>query len=545
MADEREITLKQDGLAESSSNDDDTEISVFLHDVFSVVKAEKPQVYDVDTEFAKSRKNHSWFVILLVAGAAALAVLALWIGTVAIGQDVRDVPVEIEVFDDLNLQKLLDSVTRVETSLKTETEKRDATRAALGNELAALNFRRESEKNTVLALNLDNTEKERQIAAIDTRYSDLIVELERKYAPELDALDSRIADYERQMAAFDSRRVEEAQALQRAANAAELRYTMELESARAHYEKIIADMQSQLDMLRDLAARSGEESLGAVADRYGEEIAALRAAFDPVFQDEHGAYILQNGSPWRSYSAPPAPADEPPESAPSGESAPGEPADIPPAAESSTGEAPAEPDSAEPDAPAAPVPQPVYNEAVFNYAAQSREYIGYLSDILLTIPWEHSAPDYVTALRGTAFDSIDGFIAETRSYLRAVNAQTAAYDARIAELEALGLEKDARIAELNREVAAYRSFLKALAERNGDTGYIIEAGSPNRIVVYIDPLYGSSFQDRTAYVFRTGSEYIGSIAVTGSGGAFTARVLSLEAGKKLQNGDRIMLNMAR
>jgi hypothetical protein len=168
------------------------------------------------------------------------------------------------------------------------------------------------------------------------------------------------------------------------------------------------------------------------------------------------------------------------------------------------------------------------------------------------------------------FTSMREIGGEVSQLARRMEEQKAAFEVRIEEqkaaletqMEEEGIAFEARIKALSGEVsnliaenrtlttdlqfsndllARNRAYFGALAEKNGVAGYIIDLKSEGNILVYIDPLYGLSFKDRQAVVFRTGNEYIGLIRVSGDDRVFTASVVELSPGKRIEAGDRILL----
>ena len=94
------------------------EVELFLQDDVYAFNREKPQVYDLEKEFAKvkAQKKHTilWPLIILFI---VSAVLTFGI-TRYIAYQNRQISVNVDVFEDINLRKLLDMVSRLEEQVK-------------------------------------------------------------------------------------------------------------------------------------------------------------------------------------------------------------------------------------------------------------------------------------------------------------------------------------------------------------------------------------------------------------------------------------------
>src|SRR5574344_602313 len=110
------------------------EVRLFLQEEASVLKKEQPETYNLEEEFAKAKKNRSPFVLLLMTG-LFIIVIAATIGLYKyIDYRNKHIEVSVDVFEDVNLRKLLDMVSRTEESLalskksrnKIENERKDA-----------------------------------------------------------------------------------------------------------------------------------------------------------------------------------------------------------------------------------------------------------------------------------------------------------------------------------------------------------------------------------------------------------------------------------
>jgi hypothetical protein len=511
------------------------ETALFLKgDVLSQIRKKTSDIYDLETEYAKTAKNRSWFVILLISGTVLVTCLAVWIVSGIIERQKREVSVDIEAFEDLNLKNILDLVSRVEADYQSAITERAALEARRAVEINDLETTAEGERYKIRSLSLSSRETAERIAVIDSELERNIQYLNRSYTGQIQELDAKIVEYGRQLTSFDRDRVEQAQEMQKIAAAEAVRFRYEKEQLIMRYEEQIAAYRTMLAEAQRERLKSQSVSLDEVAARYTAEIATL----DPTLRDDAAAEIISQ------VETPDAPL---------------------PLARGT-------PEIFVPDDGR----QPLFAKMDDDYSKMDD-----LTQLLLTIPWKNNTPDYIRGMNNLFFISMREIGGEVSRLARRMEEQKAALEARIEEQKAafelhIAEQKaafetyiaeqiaafEARIGALTGEVnnliaenqaltrvlefsndllARNRAYFGALAEKSGVAGYIIDPKNVENILVYIDPLYGLSFKDRQAVVFRTGNEYIGLIRVSGDNRVFTASTLELSPGKRIEAGDRILL----
>ncbi|MDR0785658.1 MAG: hypothetical protein LBE74_07240 [Treponema sp.] len=541
----------------------------FREDAIKILKGDAPDVYDLETEFAKAKKNRSWFVILIILGVTVATVCGLLITTRIINTRTRNVPESINTFDDLNLKNLLDMASRIEFSYQTTLAEKSALEGEMAVELNKLETNAETERAAIRALSLPRVDENARIAQATAK---LLVDTDKvraKYAEPLVALNAKLEEYRSQIASFDKARIEQAEEQRKTANAEYLRFEHEKETIRAQYEETIANLLAVLTESQKVGLQTQLESIDVVSSKYKAEIAEL----DPVWENERNAAVIA------SIGAPPD----------------------------------------------AELPLPDERMRILAEINAAYRNMNALSSELLTIPWKNNTPSYVKAMDALFYETarsagaeiqqladtmdaqkqaLETQIAELQSLLadasaeaEAAKADNASLAARLADLtverEALSAEKQALTQEKNlltqerealtrekatliaeREalsaekqtltqeknaligesatlshnldaandlLARNRRFFRAVTEKNGAAGYVVDPRSRTDILVYIDPLFGLSFEGQRAFVFRTGNEYVGSVTISGSGGVFTARTVELAQGMAIEPNDKILL----
>jgi hypothetical protein len=222
------------------------EVRLFLEEAIDSLKNVPPSVYDVDEEYAKNRKNHSWSVIFIVGGVLIVIGLGLWLAAGIISKQMREVSVEIETFDDLNLRTLLDIASRVESAFNKAMAEQTSLEGLMRTELATLAFNAENERLVIADLTLPPGEANTRLAAINRRLARDENAVRQRYAASINELEAEIEGYRKQLSVFDQTRTEAAQNQQKAINAERMHFARERNRLQSFYENIIAELRAKL-----------------------------------------------------------------------------------------------------------------------------------------------------------------------------------------------------------------------------------------------------------------------------------------------------------
>src|SRR5574344_1748623 len=88
------------------------EVLLFLKDELQPLSHDKPHSYDLETEYAKTRKNKSSYIWVVMALSFVVVGLVTFGISRLVDYNNDKIKVSIDVFDDLNLRNLLDIVSQ-------------------------------------------------------------------------------------------------------------------------------------------------------------------------------------------------------------------------------------------------------------------------------------------------------------------------------------------------------------------------------------------------------------------------------------------------
>src|SRR5574344_2354308 len=103
---------KTEILPDTMSNEHRSEVMLFLKDELQPLSHDKPHAYDLTAEYAKTKKNKSPFIWVLMALCFVVAIIATYGISKYVDYQNNHIKVSIDVFNDLNLRNLLDIVSQ-------------------------------------------------------------------------------------------------------------------------------------------------------------------------------------------------------------------------------------------------------------------------------------------------------------------------------------------------------------------------------------------------------------------------------------------------
>ena len=119
-------------------NDDKIkELSLFLGDELEPLKrSKKVKVYDLETEYAKTRANRLWSVWITLGLTFAVVVLVTVFTIRGIGKSNDKIDVNLSSFEDLNLQNLFDQLQRAQDQFDAAAKKKAALQGSLESRIS-------------------------------------------------------------------------------------------------------------------------------------------------------------------------------------------------------------------------------------------------------------------------------------------------------------------------------------------------------------------------------------------------------------------------
>ena len=251
----------------------------------------KQEQYDVELEFARTKRNRNRFVPLMIVGLIAVCTIAVVGVTWFIQSNSRNIAIEVEDFVGVNLREVLDEAQRLQNEL--DAVMRELRQVIGDRDDRIETIERKRDQEITLLTNADFTSAQRgaRVNQVNARAAAEIETASAEAAPRIDELEERIAELRSAIDQYDTRQLEQARAqaeiLNNERRLFELQlqettdsYESQIETLTDHYESEIADLERfQTQFERALRARHQRE-IAALILRYnpdvgGEEVERL------------------------------------------------------------------------------------------------------------------------------------------------------------------------------------------------------------------------------------------------------------------------------
>ncbi|GAB6089169.1 hypothetical protein [Spirochaeta dissipatitropha] len=457
---------------------------LFLEDVKGELSQREKQ-YDIAAEFAKTRKNRSYLVPMIILSSILFSLL-LSVGVyLLIERNTARVQIQVGDFQDINLREVLDTVSRLESRLRRLQDARDRIESEYGRRQQDIRSRASREESLLLDRGLTqsqlNAERnqlaERQtqeLAAVEQRFESEMAENQAEINEVLDLLaqyDTRQRDTAReQQAVLDS----QSQLFELQLEELEAEYTARIENLERDYQERITELESHQDSLRS-----------TLEQRIARERAELVRRYNPLLNQGAAAEIIGGDLPVTAAFA------------------------------SSDNFFPS---------------YPVLEQEGIQESGEPERISSYLQELELLlarldqIPYTNSVPDILAHITARS-----RYL--SMSYQLTRERQAEVLSRRLVQIQ----EREEYIGRL---MYAAEFFTRSSREN----GYILNPLDPDQMIVYVDPERLARSTKR-GYVFRTEDQLIAEIEIRTEGMRQYAEVISLTPGEHIEPFDTILLQL--
>ena len=252
------------------------EVLLFLNDELNRLQTvNSSDSYNLEEEYAKTRKNKSPFVFILLFVSALIVVLVAWGITAGIEKQNSEITVNLQEFEGLNVKNLLDSVSKVQANYDSAMKNKMNIMSDRDVALRKAEEKRDSDLFLIDSLNLDSKETQKRKASVQEEYEEAIALVAQVYDPQLDIADKELAEYKKQLDEYDTSKLEAARKQEQALDSERRVHQLEIDKISKEYEQRIAEIQNAFANERKNNAEQIRSSLTEVSQKYINEIALL------------------------------------------------------------------------------------------------------------------------------------------------------------------------------------------------------------------------------------------------------------------------------
>jgi hypothetical protein len=469
---------------------------VFLREIVNEFRR-KQQQYDVGVEFAKTRRNRSIMVPLVILGLIVVFSVVVIAVTQYIQRSSRAIQVDIQDFADVNLRDILDEAERLQNELQSARRELEQLRGELENNIGQVERARDRSIQLAQEQELSQAQLDNRIAQLENQAETEIAALNEEYQPRIEEIEARITDLQERIAEYDSRQLEQAREQQEVLNNQNRVHELEMQELREEYEAEIESLTQSYEQEISELEQYQAEFEQSIRQRHANEIARLVRLYNPSFGEEPVADLL--GAPETSAAA----------------------------GFASVG----------------PYDSLLAQEGIISRSRFGRMGTQYgnvqnLIGRLQQVPYENSVPGALTQIERRTRD----ILAQYEQIRDGLQETVFARDQVIREREATIAAREETISQRDTRISEFLFALDQFARANGDTGYILDPRNEDNIVVYINRIRNVSVGS-IGYVFRRDDEFVGTVRFEDRDGRITARLVDTADNMQLRAFDKVLIDV--
>ncbi len=443
-------------------------------------------IYNLEEEFAKTRKNKS----IIVVGVTLLTIAALgaaaFFTTSLIQRQTAATPVDVKAFQDLNLKDLLDRAKRDASDL--EQAKVELTRIQTEQQgsLDAIERDRLSSIESIKARGLPRAEEQRRLLEAGNSAERQKKAVRDRYTAPIAGKAAEVKAVQDKVDSYDQRLSDQTRKQQELLDNQNRLFNIEKQRLVKTYAGQIQDLKDSIKRAETALKRQREELASSLTSRW-----------NPTWEDARSVSLLGNFK-----------------------------------------------DDANKSVPTGALPAGLFADAAMTRdelaaAEASLANILFLSSQLQAVPYLNSVPPALARMEAEARREFTIL----RAALGKAGGALEDRDTRIAALETKLASTEAMLAATESSLDRYRYATHQYVLDNREGGYIIDPRNSSDILVALNPAV-PVVDGTTGYVVRPGNKAIATIAFSVSKGQTRARILQIEKGEQLKAFDPIIVFVA-
>lgn len=486
--------------------------------------------YDLEQEFAATKKHRSFFVVGLTLVTMIALVFSAWLAVRIIERRSSQHQVDISSFEDLNLKDLLNVAKRTEDELALAQRELIALERQREDEIRVVQSASTAELELINAQRSSETEKSRARAVALQRRDNQNAEITVRYEPLIMAKLQQIDEISRRLAQYDSRMLEQAKANEEMLASERRLFEMGKQNLIETYDERIGLLEKQLQEENERFEKSRTELVATLRATHQAELHDRSLLYNPVFSDPVLLDILEQ--PAADTSAFRRLFDHS-----DGESGMALPEAIIQAGS----------DSASAERVSAII-------GLAETAANQAATLEALGAALADVPYFNSVPVAHKRLQdaayglASAYSSIAELLASELLQIRQAyqnlethsQATIRTLEAERQRLMANLTERQNNLQNVETENSIYQSALDVLAIRSGDAGFVLEVRG-REYVIWLRPLAGFNRPGR-AWIVRN-ERSLASISVEPDGDLYRGQLLELTGEEVPDIFDSVVLQL--
>lgn len=268
------------------------EVMLFLgEELDSIHKKTSGQTYDIEKEYAKTKKNFSFTpTLILICCFLAVFGIAFFMNKVISAHN-EEITVSLKEFDDLNLKGLLDTVSTAQANYDAAVKNKIALETDMETKLKQA---KESYDNEIFVIDSMHLKFKKvyndKVEVVRQKYNADVKAIHDEYDSQISAINKEVQEYKNQLADFDAAKVQAAREQEKALDSERQLREMEKKRIIDSYEARIVDMNQKIQTMQTHHSEEIRNAVANMNEQFKEEMKTL----DPEIKDEEiNSYVAE------------------------------------------------------------------------------------------------------------------------------------------------------------------------------------------------------------------------------------------------------------
>ena len=179
------------------SKQESKEVSLFLQEELIPLKKKKTlTTYNLEKEYAKTKKNRNYSIWIIMAITVAAVVLATWLTISGLSAKNNKLQVSLESFEDLNLRNLFDALSKTQDLYEKAAKAKAELEASLESRLTQAKRNKDVDFANLSKMKLARKQRLEKEAEIIKRYNSIVFQAHEDLDEKLKAAELELKQYE-------------------------------------------------------------------------------------------------------------------------------------------------------------------------------------------------------------------------------------------------------------------------------------------------------------------------------------------------------------
>jgi hypothetical protein len=264
---------------------------IFLKEIIDEFRR-KQALYDLGTEFAKTKKNRSPIVFIVVIGISLLFIIGAVTVTFYIQETSKRISIGIQDFEDINLKDVLDAAKRNEQEMEKALRDMETLNREIEGAIQLIRDTSRRDLDMIATETLGEAERNRRTREVSLRETRQVEQVRASFAPRIAEKQKEIDAIQKKVDEYDTRQIESARAQEEILNNQQRLFSIEMEKTTKYYDDRIAALEDKYSKEISVLKNHHQQVQTALKGNHAREVAELILKYNPKISDPAIAALL-------------------------------------------------------------------------------------------------------------------------------------------------------------------------------------------------------------------------------------------------------------